>query len=253
MPTYRLDLSWDGTPFCGWQRQPNLDSIQGKLEQALTRLYDGEQISVQGAGRTDAGVHALQQIASFRAEGERSENQILRALNVMTPRQIVCLSVQKMPDDFQARTGSKEKMYRYRILHRKLPCPFRYLQTLHEKRSLNLEEMKIAATYFIGSHDFSAFRSQGCTANTTIRTISSAKIVQREDEIHFEVQGKGFLRYQVRIMMGTLLEVGLGKRTSSSVLGLLKEKDREGRRQTAPAHGLWLIWTSLLDKRGLIK
>jgi tRNA pseudouridine38-40 synthase len=253
MPTYRLDLSWDGSHFCGWQRQSDVDSIQGAIELALTRLYGGEKICVQAAGRTDAGVHALQQIASFHTEGDRSENQIMRALNVMTPRQIVCLSVQTMPDDFQARSGSKEKMYRYRILHRKFPCPFRYLHTLHVKRSLDVEAMKTAATYFIGSHDFSFFRSQGCTANTTIRTISSAKIVQEEDEIHFEVQGKGFLRHQVRIMMGILLEVGLGNRTSSSVLGLLKQKDREGSWQTAPAYGLWLVWTSLLDKKGHIQ
>lgn len=253
MPAYRLDLSWDGRSFCGWQIQPDQDSIQGRVEGALMRIFGGEKIRVQAAGRTDAGVHSLQQIASFEAEGIRTEEQILRALNSMLPEQIVCLSVKQMPAGFRARNSSKEKMYRYRILHSKIPCPFRYPYTWHISYPLKLENMEKAAKYFEGTHDFSAFRSQGCSAQTTIRTISSSSLRVKEDEIHFEVIGKGFLRHQVRIMMGTLLEVGLEKRDSESISALLKQKDRDQTGQTAPAHGLWLIWTSLLDSFAEIK
>lgn len=248
MPTYRLDLAWDGTPFCGWQRQTNQDSIQARIEDALTRLFGGEKIKVQAAGRTDAGVHALQQIVSFTAQGARNDDQILRALNAMLPDQIVCLRAQQMEEGFHARTVSKEKMYRYRILYSKLPCPFRYQYTWHIRYSLKLERMEKAAQYFEGTHDFSAFRSQGCSAQTTIRTISSSQLKIKEDELHFEVVGKGFLRHQVRIMMGTLVEIGLEKREPEAILDLLREKDRDQSGQTAPSHGLWLIWTSLLDR-----
>ena len=253
MPTYKLDLSWDGGPFCGWQIQPDQDSIQCRVESALTKLFGGEKITVQAAGRTDAGVHALQQIASFSAQESRTEEQVLRALNAMLPEQIVCLRATRMPDDFRARAASKEKMYRYRVFSSRLPCPFRYRHTWHVSYPLQFSPMEEAARYFEGTHDFSAFRSQGCSAQTTVRTISSSRLVKNDDELHFEVVGKGFLRHQVRIMMGTLLEIGLEKRKPSSILDLFGEKDRERSGRTAPAHGLWLIWTSLLDSYATIE
>lgn len=248
MNTYRLDLAWDGRPFCGWQVQPNQDSIQGRVEEALSRLFGGENIRVQAAGRTDAGVHALQQIVSFTAEAERKEEQILRGLNALLPPEIICSKVEVREEGFQARRASKLKMYRYRVLHRKIRSPFRHQQTWWISYPLDIELMKEAILLFQGTHDFSAFRAQGCSAKTTIRSIQAARLLEVDDELHFEFEGKGFLRHQVRIMVGTMIELGARGIPKQRILELLVQKDRSLAGQTAPAHGLWLIWTSLLDK-----
>lgn len=247
MSTYRFDLAWDGTHYCGWQRQPNALSIQETVERALQTIFPNEAIVVQGAGRTDAGVHSLQQVASFSIGGHRDSGQILRGLNAKLPADIVCTHLQQVPDGFHPRHHSKEKLYRYRILNRFLPCPFRHAYTWHVKQTLNVEAMHQLASIFVGDHDFSAFRAQGCTAKSTFRTITRADILAEDDEIHFEVQGKGFLRHMVRIMMGSVVSVGLGKRSGQQIEAALHHSDRTLLGQTAPAHGLWLVWTSLLD------
>ena len=247
MPTYRLDLSWDGTRYCGWQSQPNVLSIQEAVERALQIIFPNERIVVQGAGRTDSGVHALQQVASFTIDGYRNPDQILRGLNSKLPADIVCTHLEQVYDGFHPRHHSKEKLYRYRILNRFLPCPFRHVYTWHVRQDLNLEAMQQLTDIFAGDHDFAAFRAQGCKAKSTFRTITRSDIFVTGDEIHFEVQGKGFLRHMVRIMMGSVVDVGLGKRTHQQIEAALHHSDRTLLGQTAPAHGLWLVWTSLLD------
>lgn len=247
MPTYRLDLAWDGTEYSGWQVQPNARSIQGEIEKVLAMLYPGESPVVLAAGRTDAGVHALHQIASFSVQGNRSTMQIHRFLNARLPNDIVCAAVSEVPDNFAPRGMSKEKMYRYRILHRKHSCPFRHRYTHQVLQDLNIPAMQEAARYFVGAHDFQAFQAQGCSADTTIRKISFAEIKIEGDEIHFEVIGKGFLRHQVRIMMGTLLKVGENKISPMEIKEIIARKDRKLAGMTAPSKGLFLVWTSLLD------
>ena len=248
MSTYRFNLAWDGTQYCGWQRQPNANSIQETVERALQAIFPNERIVVQGAGRTDAGVHALQQIASFTIDEHRDPEKILRGLNAKLPSDIVCTHVELVVEGFHPRHHSKEKLYRYRILNRPLPCPFRYGYTWHVRQTLNIHAMERCAAIFVGDHDFAAFRAQGCTAKSTFRTITRAEILTTEDnEIHFEVQGKGFLRHMVRIMMGSVVAVGLGKRRQQQIEAALHHSDRTLLGQTAPSHGLWLVWTSLLD------
>ncbi len=250
MPCYRIDLSWDGTRYCGWQRQPQPEnlSIQEAVEQALQIIFPFEQIVVQGAGRTDAGVHALQQVASFSVQRPREPSQILRGLNSKLPSDIVCLQVREVEERFHPRYQSKEKLYRYRILHRPLSCPFRRYYTWHISTSLNVQQMHEATRLLVGTHDFDAFRAQGCSATSTVRTIVRAECTVVDDEIQFEVQGKGFLRHMVRIMMGAVVAVGKGKLTVEELEGVLSNGQRSNLGVTAPAHGLCLVWTSLLDK-----
>ena len=193
-------------------------------------------------------MHALQQVASFVIDGHRDPVQIMRGLNAKLPSDIVCTHVKQVSEGFHPRHHSKEKLYRYRILNRPLPCPFRHGYTWHVKQTLNVQAMKRLGEVFVGDHDFGAFRAQGCTAKSTFRTITRAEILMTEgDEIHFEVQGKGFLRHMVRIMMGSVVDVGLGRRSHQQIEAALHHSDRTLLGQTAPAHGLWLVWTSLLD------
>ena len=248
MTTYRLDLSWDGTAYCGWQRQPSHLSIQECVERALRCIFPTESIVVHAAGRTDAGVHALQQIAGFSIIGERDPWIIQKGLNSKLPVDIVCLSVERMEDGFHPRYASKEKLYRYRILNRSRRCPFRNLHTWHIPQSLDVHQMHVAAKYFEGTHDFQAFRAQKCSANSTVRTITRSELLIQGDELHFEVQGKGFLRHMVRIMTGTLISIGRQRKPATFIEEALHCTKRTGLGETAPSHGLWLVWTSLLDK-----
>ena len=247
MPTYKIDLSYDGTAYCGWQIQPNQRSVQSEVNRALKILLPGEDISVQGAGRTDAGVHALQQVAGFQSIAYRSPSQIMKALNSLLPADIICLDAQVMDDDFHPRHCSKEKMYRYRILYGKRRCPFRYKYTWHISTPLDIPKMELAAKEFEGTFDFQAFQAQGCGAASSIRTIRSSQLLVKEDELHFEVVGKGFLRHQVRNMMGAIVAIGQEKMLIDDVAKLLNDNDRKFDGAKAPALGLWLVWTSLLD------
>ena len=163
MSTFRMDLAWDGGGYSGWQRQPNACTIQETVEQALQVIFPNETIVLQGAGRTDAGVHALQQVASFSIKGHRSPIQIVRGLNAKLPKDIVCTHIEQVGDGFNPRYHSKEKMYRYRILMSELPCPFRYRYTWHVQRTIDVELMKQVAEIFVGTHNFDAFRAQGCS------------------------------------------------------------------------------------------
>jgi len=249
MPTYRIDLAWDGTAYRGWQVQPNQDTIQSRVEDALHQIFDGEQIRVKAAGRTDSGVHALQQIVSFDSQKERPEKDILRGLNGLLPKDISCILAKKINAGFQARYETKEKMYRYRILYRKQRCPFRHRHAWHIPWELDCDLMKVGAGLLEGIHDFSAFRARGCSASHTMRTLHSCTVKKGDDEIHIETVGNGFLRHQVRIMVGTLISIGSGQRNASLINELLKSGDRRSAGQTAPSHGLWLIWTRLHQNR----
>lgn len=248
MQSWRIDLCWDGAAYCGWQRQSNGHSIQETVEIALTQLFGGEAITTHAAGRTDAGVHAMQQIVSFAALAERSEYAVYRGLNALLPNDIGCVGAKKMSAGFRARYASKKKMYRYRVLNRDIRDPLRIGRVWWVREPVDQKRIQEEIQSFVGEHDFSCFRASGCTGKGSVRRIESFSCTFEEDEIIFEVIGKGFLRHQVRIMVGTLIDLGRGVRSDTSIASLLQKKDRRNAGMTAPAHGLYLVWTTLKNE-----
>lgn len=247
MHTYRFDLAWDGTSYCGWQRQPNCVSIQEIVESALQQIFPTERIVVLAAGRTDSGVHAMQQICAFSIQRPRNAANIQRGLNAKLPKEIVCNFVKEMPVDFHPRYHSKEKHYLYRIWYASVRSPFEHPFTWHFSAPLDVALMSECAELFVGTHDFAAFRAAGCSATHTVRTIQSASVEVHGSEIHFNVCGKGFLRHMVRIMMGTLVAVGQKKLSLADVGASLQCGERINVGMTAPPNGLCLVSTTLLD------
>lgn len=243
-----ITLSWDGRGFHGWQRQPQGPTIQQAVEEALSRVLGGAPVRVTASGRTDAGVHALAQVASFQTAVERSPTAIRRGLNANLPSQVACLGASLAPAGFYARTWSVRKLYRYRILDREVHCPHRRGQAWHRRRRLDLDAMSSAAEALVGTHDFSSFRASGCTAAHPVRCLESASIQRQGDEVHLEFIGNGFLRHQVRIMTGTLVHVGYGRWSPSELVGILHATDRTTAGPTAPPHGLWLVWVETGDR-----
>ena len=237
---WRLELCWDGTGWSGWQRQPNASTIQGTVEEVLTRIL-GEAISVMASGRTDAGVHAAHQVCSFKTRKRFEPAVVLRGVNALLPASICGLLLEQAPIGFHARLWSVKKLYRYRWLTGRRKCPFRHRYAWVWGENLDFQTMSSVVPLFVGQHDMSGFRAQGCTAKTTIRTIESAHLFHHEDELHLEVQGNGFLRHQVRIMAGTLFDIGRGKLPSDRIQELLDRGDRKRGGRTAPPQGLWLI------------
>lgn len=240
MRTLRLDLCYDGTKYRGWQRLTGVENtIQGKLEQTLSRLL-GEPIEVSGSGRTDAGAHALGQVASFHTESNLSCEEILCQLRRYLPEDIGIYSCKEAASRFHARLNAKTKTYRYRIWNSDMPCVFdrRYLWQLPDK--LDLDKMEQAAQLFLGEHDFSAFCANKKMKKSTVRRIDALKITQAGCEITITVTGNGFLYNMVRIIVGTLIEVGRGERSADSVPALFGAK-REEAGYLAPAQGLCLM------------
>lgn len=239
--TWRLDLAWDGRAYLGWQRQPQGPTIQQQVEEALARTLAEPEVRVEASGRTDAGVHALHQVAAFRTAVRRSPAGIVGGLNHHLPRDIACLDAAIAPDGFDPRRWTRGKLYRYRILERRARCPFRDGLTWHLAQALDVEAMARAALALPGRHDMSSFQAQGCSAEHPVRTLVSARILRQEEEVWLEFQGHGFLRHQVRIMTGTLVEVGLGRRPEAWPAQVLAARDRRLAGRTAPAEGLWLV------------
>lgn len=245
---WRITLSWDGHGFHGWQRQPQGPTIQQAVEEALAMVLGGTSVRVTASGRTDAGVHALAQVASFQTTVERSPRAIRRGLNANLPAGVACLEARLAPVGFYARTWSNRKLYRYRILDREVHCPHRRGHTWHRQRRLDLAAMSEAAEALAGAHDFSSFRASGCTAAHPNRCIESAAVCRHEDEVHLEFIGNGFLRHQVRIMVGTLVQVGHGRWAPSALADILTAADRTAAGPTAPPHGLCLVWVETGDR-----
>ncbi len=244
---WSLTIAWDGTPFRGWQRQPGGNTIQQIVEDALAPILGGESVVVTASGRTDAGVHALAQVISFEAHAHRTPRSILRGLNTKLPPEIVALSARAVPRAYNPRRWTRRKMYRYRVLNRSVRCPHRRGQTWFQRRPLDVTAMAQASAALVGTHDFTSFRAAGCTAAHPIRLLESAAVHAVDDEVHVEFIGRGFLRYQVRNMVGTLIQVGHGSRAPDSIPVLLAARDRKRAGVTAPAHGLWLVWVEVGD------
>lgn len=243
----RLLVEYDGTGLCGWQRQANGPTVQGHLEAALAKLL-AHPVAVAGASRTDAGVHARGQVASFRTERAIPLHGIRRGLNTMLPPAIAIIEASEVANDFHPRFSATGKHYRYLLLTRADRSPRWRDRAWHHPEPLDLAAMREAATALIGEHDFAAFRAAGCTANRTVRRIDRIEIADLPGELSgnsevlaVDVVGNAFLRNMVRIVAGTLVEVGRGKRPVGQVAEILASKDRTRAGITAPAHGLELV------------
>ncbi len=235
---YQVVLSYDGTDYHGWQLQPRRKTVQGALEDALFR-FRSRRIPVQGAGRTDAGVHALGQAASFQAELDLDDAELLQALNGQLPDDIRVLSLERVDDAFHARKSARSKVYRYRIVNARLISPFDVRYALHWPGPLDVGKMEAAAGLFVREADFTSFSSN--RLRHPVRRVTRSEIRASGSEITYTVEANGFLQYMVRTMVGTLLEVGKGRVDPGSIEGLFEHRARTRATPTAPAKGLCLI------------
>lgn len=240
MRNVRLDLCYEGTRYRGWQRLSGADNtIQAKLETALSRIL-GEPIEIVGSGRTDAGTHALMQVANFHCSSGMPADEILQQLRRYLPEDIGIYSCRNVSPRFHARLNAKTKTYRYRIWNSDAPCVFDRKFVHIDPRPVDLEIMRSAARLFLGEHDFSAFCANKHMKKSTVRYIADLQICREENELVFTVTGNGFLHHMVRIMVGTLLEIGRGEREADSIQSLFGAQRAEAG-ALIPACGLCLM------------
>ena len=235
-----LIVEYDGTDYCGWQRQINGPSVQQTLEETLGRLT-GEQIAVTGSSRTDAGVHALGLCAHFDSATRIPPEKIAFALNTMLPPDIRIRESGLAKEGFHARYGACGKVYRYRFFNSRHDCAIGRQYAAHVPLALDVEKMNREAQALVGTHDFEAFAASGSVVKSTVRTIYRVQVTRRGDEVELLVLGDGFLYNMVRIIAGTLMEVGTGKREMGAIARAIETKDRLALGQTAPAKGLTLM------------
>ena len=240
MTNIKLTIEYHGLPYSGWQSQKNEKTVQDEIQKAIFK-FSGEKKIIQGAGRTDAGVHALAQCANFTLEKDFSEYQILSGINFhLGNEKIKIINVEKVDDDFNARFTAKLKTYHYHIHNSISPSVLKDEISVHIRQPLNVVAMREAIQNFKGKHDFSSFRARGCQAKTPIRSINSAHIEQKDKKITFIFQAQSFLYQQIRIMVGSLLEIGLNNQKSSWIAELLIQKNRSLSGPTMPSKGLLL-------------
>jgi tRNA pseudouridine38-40 synthase len=240
MRNFKMIVEYDGTAYCGWQRQKNGTSIQQVLEEAI-KLITGQKVAVIGSGRTDAGVHALNQVASFRCSTSLPVSNIYRGMNSVLPPDIVIKEMEEVAADFHAQRDVKSKVYVYKICNQRMRPALGRNFFWFIRFPLDLERMKKAAKYLIGTHDFSCFCATGTDVKDCVRTIIDIDIKTCEDGlIEIKVEARGFLKYMVRNIIGTLVEIGRGKRKPGEMKVIIKSKDRKKAGVTAPACGLFL-------------
>lgn len=236
----RLIVAYDGTNYHGWQVQKNGITIESELNRCLTELLQ-EPIEVIGASRTDAGVHAMGNVAVFDTCSRMPAEKISYALNQRLPEDIRIQKSEEVDADWHPRYCDSRKTYEYRIYRGEFPMPLKRLYALHIYYNVDLEKMREAAKYFVGEHDFKSFCQVGAQVKSTVRTVFDVSIIEEGADLVIRVTGGGFLYNMVRIMAGTLLEVGKGKIEPGQILEIIQAKDREAAGPTAPAHGLTLI------------
>ncbi len=240
MRKLKLTLEYDGTGYGGWQVQDNADTVQGRVEAALGEVLR-EEVRIHGAGRTDAGVHALGQVAHFETASALPAENILKGANTHLPPDIVILATDEADPDFHARYSARSKVYRYRILLRDLRSPLARFRALRVSPPLDRERMRAAAKLLTGRHDFAAFAAAGSSVKDTVRNLTRLEVKEEGEELVLEFSADGFLYRMVRNLVGTLLEVGKGKLTVEEVAGILRSRDRKKAGPTAPAYGLYLV------------
>jgi tRNA pseudouridine38-40 synthase len=236
----KLTIEYDGTHYHGWQIQPNGDTIQAILERALATFF-GATIRVFGSGRTDAGVHALGQVANFSCDHDPDLHRLQRGLNALTPKDIVVKRAEIVPDAFDARRHARSRVYQYRIWNDPWSSPFQMSYAWHIHEPLEFNSMRHAISFLEGEHDFSSFQGTGCEAAHAVRRIHRNSLDRQGTLILYTVEATAFLRHMVRNIVGTLVEVGRGQRSSASFADLLKARNRAQAGPTAPANGLFLM------------
>ena len=240
MRNIKLTIEYDGKDFNGWQKQPNKLNIQGTIERAIEQIT-GEQVELNASGRTDAGVHALAQVANFKTNSKLPIEKIPLAINSRLKKSIIIKDAEEVDEKFHSRLACKQKTYRYVInntyngtaIYRNLEC--------HIPIKLDIKKMQQAIQYFIGEHDFKAFKASGTSSKSSVRTIYDATVYTENDRVFIELTGNGFLYNMVRIISGTLVDVGLGKIKPEDIIEIIKMGKREKAGKTMPAHGLYLV------------
>ena len=241
LSNFKLIIEYDGTGYHGWQRQKEDRTIQQEIEQALSTMTGGPATLI-GSGRTDAGVHAFGQVANFQCDTELTPEIFQKGLNSLLPDDIVIVDCRRAAASFHARYDVKSKIYYYRILNRNVPAAIGRQYAWHIRRKLNVTAMQSALAHLVGEHDFKAFEGTGSPRSHTIRRVSIAELSEDVDgALIFKIEADGFLRYMVRNIVGTLVDVGLGKIPPADVKVILESKNRVNASPTAPAHGLFLM------------
>ena len=241
MPRFKLTLEYDGAPFVGWQRQENGVSVQERLEDAIFAMV-GERALVHGAGRTDAGVHAIGQVAHVDLSRDWAPFRLSEGLNAhLVPSPIAVLTARRVGDDFDARRSARARAYTYRVINRRAPLTFDRGRAWAVKPKLDADAMGEAASALLGRHDFTTFRDAQCQAKSPVRTLDRLDVRREGDAIIFEVVARSFLHRQVRSMVGSLVDVGAGRWSAADLKAALEAADRNRCGQVAPACGLYLM------------
>ena len=241
MPRYRLLIEYDGGPFVGWQMQAGGPSVQGVVTDAI-KAFAGEAVTVHGAGRTDAGVHALGQVAHVDLERDWRADRVRDALNArLRPHPVAVLAVDKVADAFHARFSAKRRHYLYRIVNRRADLTLEQNRAWRVPRPLDCDAMHTAAQKLIGKHDFTTFRSTECQAKSPVKTLDRLDVTRDGDDVRVTASARSFLQHQVRSMVGSLVHIGEGKWSADDLASALAARDRAACGQVAPPHGLYLV------------
>jgi len=243
MRNLKLLLAYDGTEFSGWQIQPEAATVQGTLASAIGRVT-GESVLPQGSGRTDAGVHALGQVATFYTERTIDVHELRKALNALTPSDVAVREVAPAPESFDARRSATSRVYEYRIWNQPWRSAFWHRYTWHVARALDVRAMRAAAALLVGEYDFSAFRASDCESESRIRRVLHSGLTETENLCTYRIQANAFLKHMVRTIVGTLVLVGSGDLVADDVTRILASRDRTQAGATAPPQGLCLVAVS---------
>jgi tRNA pseudouridine38-40 synthase len=241
MPRYKLTIEYDGTPFVGWQVQDNRVSVQGVITEAIA-AFTGEHVTLQGAGRTDAGVHALGQVAHVDLAKDWDVDTVRDAINFhLRPRPVAVLVAESAADTFEARFSAIKRHYRYRIINRRSDLALEQNRAWRVPRPLDCAAMHTAAQKLVGRHDFTTFRATECQAKSPVKTLDQLDVARDGDEVRITASARSFLHHQVRSMVGSLVHVGEGKWSADDLGAALTARDRAACGQVAPPHGLYLV------------
>jgi tRNA pseudouridine38-40 synthase len=241
MPRYKLTIEYDGTPFAGWQVQANVATVQGALTAAFT-AFCGDEVTLQGAGRTDAGVHATAQVAHVDLARDWDTDTVRDAINFhLRPHPVAVLSAEIVADDFNARFSARKRHYRYRIVNRRADLALDRARAWRVPRPLDIAAMNAAAAHLVGKHDFTTFRASECQAASPVKTLDRLDVSQSDEDVTILASARSFLHNQVRSMVGSLVMVGDGKWSPADLAAVLEARDRSRCGPVAPPDGLYLI------------